>query len=77
MRADKLVPRGGRLPLWSRGDAMPLQDIADRLVADSVPKIGQGTDDPVIAPGAIRLGDADNQRFELLVDRGTAWRRPL
>ncbi len=60
VRADTRLPRGRRLALWSRGDAMALQDVADGLVADSIPKIGQGADDPVVAPGAIFLRHTDD-----------------
>src|SRR5215510_171572 len=28
VRADKLLPRRGRLALWSRRDAMPFEDVA-------------------------------------------------
>jgi hypothetical protein len=56
---------------------MALEDVAHRLRTDRQAQVGQGADDPVIAPGAILLGDADNQRFELLGDFGAAWRLPL
>src|SRR6266446_3852725 len=39
MRADELLPRRGGLTLWRRWEAMALEDIADRLVANSVPEI--------------------------------------
>src|SRR5262249_10563301 len=70
MRTNKLLPRGGRLALWRRRDAMSLQDIAHGLVTDGVPEVGQGADDPVIAPGAVLLGHADDQRLQLRVDAG-------
>ena len=53
---------------------MPLEDVAHGLVTDGVAQVGEGPNDPVIAPGAILPGHAGNQRFELLVDFGTAWR---
>jgi len=37
----------------------------------------QGTDDPVVTPGAILLRHADNQGFQRSVNSGTAWRRSL
>src|SRR5215471_1327385 len=77
MRADELFPRGGRLPLWRRWDTVALEDIAHGLITDYQAEIGQGANDPVIAPRAILLGDADNQRFQLRVNSGTAWRLPL
>src|SRR3989475_4849280 len=66
VRADKLLPRRGRLALRGRRDAMALEDVAHRLRTDRHAQIGEGADDPVIAPGAILLGYAYNQRFELL-----------
>ena len=65
------LPGGPRLALGSRGNAMAFQDIAHRLVTDRVPEVGEGADNPVIAPGVILPRHADDQRFELLVDGGT------
>src|SRR5262247_2364120 len=76
MRTDKLLPRRGRLALRGWRDAMALEDVAHRLSTNRQAQVSQGADDPVVAPGAILLGDADNQCFELLVDRGTAWSLP-
>src|SRR5262252_10664060 len=52
---DELLPGGGGLALWRWRDAMALEDVAHRLVTDRQAKVGQSTDDPVIAPGAILL----------------------
>src|SRR5881397_2070802 len=70
MRADKLFPGGRCFTLWSWWETMTLQDVAHGLVTDGVPEVGQGADDPVIAPGAILLGHANDQRLQLLVDHG-------
>src|SRR5206468_6876719 len=72
MRTDKLLPRGRRLALGSRRKAMALQDIAHRLVTDRVPEVGEGADNPIIAPGVILPRHADYQRFEFWVDCGTS-----
>src|SRR5262249_32578779 len=77
VRTDELFPRRGGLTLWSWRNAMAFEDIAYRLRTDGQAQVGQGADDSIIAPGAILLGDADNQRFQLLVDFRTAWRLPL
>jgi len=45
------------------GNAMAFQDVAHRLITDCQAEVGQGTDDPVIAPGAVPLGHADDQRL--------------
>ena len=73
MRADKLLPRGGRLALWGRREAMALEDITYRLVADRVPEIGQGADNQVVAPGAILPRHAYHQGLQLLVNYGAPW----
>jgi len=39
---------------------MALQDIADRLIADLIPQIGQGPHDAVIAPIRVLLSHADD-----------------
>ena len=72
VRADKLLPRRGGLALWRRWDAMTLEDVSDRLVTDGVPKVGQGADNAVIAPGTILLRQTHHQGLQLLVDRGAA-----
>src|SRR5215510_14415603 len=43
MRADELFPRGGRLPLWRRWDAVALEDIAYCLITDRIAQVGQRT----------------------------------
>src|SRR5207249_3111526 len=75
MRPDTLLPRGRRLPLWSRRDAMALENIAHRLVTDRQAQVGQGADDPVIAPGAILSGHPNYESLDLLVNAGTSNRR--
>src|SRR5262249_6579368 len=57
----------------SRRDTMALQDVPHGLVTDGVPEGRQGADDPVITPGAILVGHADDQRLQLRVDRGATW----
>src|SRR6516162_233714 len=77
MRADKLLPGGSGLALWRGWEAMAFQDVAHGLGTDGIPKVGQGADDPVVAPGAVLLGHADDQCLQLLVDRGTTGRLAL
>src|SRR5262249_50746174 len=68
-----LLPGGCGLALWSRWDAMPLQDVAHCLIAHAVAKIGQCARNPIIPPGAILLRHAHHQRLQFLVNRGTPW----
>jgi hypothetical protein len=71
MRTDELLPRGGRLPLWSRWDAVALEDIAHGLVTHGVSQVGQGSHDTVIAPGTILPRHAHDQGLQLEVNGGT------
>jgi len=52
---------------------MPLEDVAHGLVTDGVAQVGEGPDDPVIAPGAILLGHTDHQVLDLLINTRTAY----
>src|SRR5262249_47938756 len=67
---DELLPRGRRFTFRSRWDAMALEDVAYGLVTDRHAQVGQGADDPVIAPGAILLGHTHDQGLDLRVDPG-------
>jgi hypothetical protein len=73
MRTDKLLPRGGRLALWSWCHPIALEDVTHGLVTDGEPMVGQGADDPVVALGAILLCQTNDQRLQLLVDPRTPW----
>src|SRR5205085_79832 len=64
MRADKLLPCGRRLALGSRCDAMALEDVAYCLVTDREAQVGEGSNDPVIAPGAILFGHTHDQGLD-------------
>src|SRR5712691_3074664 len=77
MRADKLLPGGGRLPLRCWGKVMALQDVADALVTDRIAQVCQSPHDAVIAPGAILPGYAHNQRLQFRDNFWTAWGPPL
>src|SRR5437879_328470 len=70
MHADELFPRGGRLALWRRWDAVAFEDVAHRLRTDRQAQVGQGADDAVIAPGAILLGYTHDQGLPLWVNHG-------
>jgi hypothetical protein len=54
---------------------MAFQDVADRWGTDGVPEIGEGSDDPVIAPRAVLAGHAHHEIFQRLVNAGTSDRR--
>jgi hypothetical protein len=46
--------------LWRGRQSVALQDIADRLIADLVPQIGQRPRNPVITPVTVLLGHAND-----------------
>src|SRR5256886_16701011 len=73
VRADELLPGGGGLALWGRGDAMAFQDVAHRLVTDRIAQVGQGADNTVIAPGAVFVCQAHHQSLGLRGNVGTSW----
>src|SRR5215510_15470768 len=75
MRADELFPRRGGPALWRRGEAMAFQNVAHGLGTDGVPEVGQGSHDPVVAPGAILPRHTDHQGLDFLVNHGAP--RPL
>src|SRR6266478_213856 len=56
-----LALRGGR-------QTMALQDIANRLIADFIPQIGECPHNPVIAPISVLPGHADDQLLHLSAD---------
>ncbi len=51
---------------------MTFEDIAHGLVTDGVPEVGEGSDNPVIAPGAILARHAHHQGLYFLVNGGAA-----
>jgi hypothetical protein len=55
--------------IWLRFGAIGIpwtpKHVADSLVRDVVAEIGEGTRDPIVAPSAVLLRHADNQRFDL------------
>src|SRR5262245_64886587 len=45
----------------------------DRLIADLIPQSGQRPSHPVIAPGAVLLGHANDELLDLAPDPRSAW----
>jgi hypothetical protein len=72
VESDELPPRHGPLTLRGGEDAMALEDIAHRLVADRVSQMVQGALNAVIAPRAVLSCHADHQGFNRFVDAGTS-----
>src|SRR5262245_23472846 len=72
---DELSPGHDLLTFWGGWQTMALENIAHRLVTDRQAQIGEGADDPVIAPGAILSGHPHYESLDLLVNARTSNRR--
>jgi hypothetical protein len=77
MRAEKFSPGGGFLACWCGGNLMALEDISHSLITDRVAQMSQGTDNPIVAPGAILSSQTHDQSFQVFVDPRAAWGLPL
>src|SRR5215813_1743236 len=73
MDANEGRPRARALALRSRRQSVAPQDIANRLIANHMPEIGQSTHNPVIAPGPVLPGHAYNQLLDLKLDPRSSW----
>ena len=56
---------------------MALQNVTHRLVTDGQAQVSQGSDNTVVAPGAIFSRHAHHQSLQFLADRGAPWGRAL
>jgi hypothetical protein len=65
---DECRPSCRALAFWCRRQAMTLQDVADRLIADLVPQIGQRPHNPVIAPVTIFPRHPNDQLLNFSLD---------
>ena len=72
MRLDELPPGRVLAPLGCRLDAVPLQDVADRLVTHVVTQIGERSHDPIISPARVLHGHPNNSSLDLRPDSRTA-----
>ena len=68
MRSDEILP-GCVLAAFRRGgDAVPLENVADRLIRNVVTEVGQCPGNPIVAPTGILSGHADDQRLDARID---------
>jgi hypothetical protein len=72
METDELPPRHGLFALRGWWDAVPFQDVAPRLVAQTIAQVGQGTHNAVIAPRTILAGHPHHESFDLFRNARTA-----
>ena len=66
VRLDECSPGGLSLAIRRGLNAVTLENIADRLIGDLVPQIGQGTLDTVVAPRGVFPSKAKNQIDDLM-----------
>lgn len=72
VRPDEGGPRRRALAFRRRRQAVALQDIANRLIRNLVPEIGQRPRDPVVAPVPVLAGHANDQLLDLPLDPRSA-----
>src|SRR5205814_5452824 len=65
-------PCGRGLALRRRRQRVTLQNIADRLIGNLIPEIGQRACNPVIAPVPVLAGHANDQLLDLSLDPRSA-----
>jgi len=70
---NELGPSSVPFALWSASQTVPLENIADGLVGNTVTQVGQSPDDAIITPASILLGQLDDQLFHLHRDGGASW----
>ena len=69
VRANELAPRRRLRTLRRWRQAVLLQNVADRPIADLVSEIGERSGDAIVAPASILGGEVDDEPFDLLADR--------
>src|SRR5262245_7335899 len=64
VRGDEVLPGGRLTAFWGSRNAVAPKHVSDSLVRDVVAEVGEGTGNPIIAPTAVLIGHADDQRFD-------------
>jgi hypothetical protein len=65
-------PRGRALALRRGGQAVPSQNIANRLIGNHIPEFGHGARDPVVAPAPVFARQANDQLLDLALEPRSA-----
>ena len=73
MGTNKLAPGRGLFSFWDWGEVMPLQDVADRLVAYRITHVLQRPDNAIIPPCSILFGELDDELLDSWIDSGPSW----
>jgi hypothetical protein len=64
MSCEEVFPGRNLASFGSWSNAVPPEDVLHRLIRHAVTKVGQGTDDTVIAPARVLSRHAENQGFD-------------
>ena len=73
VRGDEILPCGGLAAFRRWCDAVAFQHVPDSLVGDLVAESGNSAGDPIVAPAAVLLRHANDQRFDLGLDARPSW----
>src|SRR5436309_2858304 len=73
MGSNERRPGGRALTLGCGRYSVASKNVADRLITDLIPQIGQRPHNPVIAPVTVLLGHANDQLLKSSADPGSAW----
>src|SRR5215470_7351806 len=73
---NEFRPGGRTFALWRGRYTVAAQHIADRLIGDMISQIGERSDNPIIAPGTIFPGHANNQSLDVLANSRSAGASP-
>jgi len=68
VRPNELFPPRILAAFRCRPHPVPAENVADGLIRHVVSDVGQGSRDPVVAPGRVLAGEADDQLFGLTGD---------
>ena len=69
---NEVFPNRALAALRRWRDAVPFQNVPDRLIGDLVAEIGERAGDPIVTPAFVLMGHADDQRFEFRSDARTS-----
>jgi hypothetical protein len=68
VRPDEVFPGGGLASLGRWRHAVAAQDIANGLVGDNLPQIGQRSDNAIITPAGVLSRQANDETLQLGID---------
>src|SRR6516162_9443670 len=64
MGGDEILPGCVLAAFGSGRDAVPLENVSDRLIGDLVTEVGQCSGNPIVAPAGVLPSHAHDQRLD-------------